>query len=235
MLGGEKYKWVDIPPENGEDGGQPGGNIRNGFLYRTDSIEPTTGSVKRLAKNEPAYEDTRKPLQATFRKKKSHYNNKNSEITIINVHLASKRHQQSLFSPDRPGFDPKEETRIQQARFLQHATQALRDKNRPYYVTGDFNDLEGSPTLSALLNDDNGESTNTNLIHQLPQNERYDYNHRGRLHVLMHGIVSKELAASGLASYEILHGNELIGVTPGEEGGRGSDHAYVIAEFSISA
>lgn len=234
FLGGDKYRWVDIPPENQQDGGQPGGNIRNGFLYKSDSIEIVKGSVKRLANNEPAYKDTRKPLQATFRKKELSGNNKNLELTVINVHLASKRHQQSLFSPDRPRFDPKEQTRIEQARFLQSATQALQKQNHAYYITGDFNDLEGSATLTALLNDANGKVTNTNLIQQLPKNERYDYNHRGKLHVLMHGIVSKELAESGRASYEILHGNELIGVTPGQEGGRGSDHAYVVAKFSTN-
>src|SRR5690606_26826028 len=31
--GGPTYAWVDLPPEDDADGGQPGGNIRVGFLY----------------------------------------------------------------------------------------------------------------------------------------------------------------------------------------------------------
>src|SRR5690606_18722221 len=34
--GGPSYSWASIDPEDKADGGQPGGNIRVGFLYRTD-------------------------------------------------------------------------------------------------------------------------------------------------------------------------------------------------------
>ena len=51
----------------------------------------------------------------------------------------------------------------------------------------------------------------------LEPDQRYDYNHRGKLQVLMHGIVSQDQANSKRAEYQIIHGNELIGVTPGEE------------------
>jgi uncharacterized protein len=34
--GGPSFEWRSIDPENDEDGGQPGGNIRVGFLFRTD-------------------------------------------------------------------------------------------------------------------------------------------------------------------------------------------------------
>jgi hypothetical protein len=68
---------------------------------------------------------------------------------------------------------------------------------------------------------------------QLPEVERYDYNHRGKLQVLMHGIVSAALAKSGKAEYEIIHGNELLGITPGEQTDKPSDHAYVIAKITL--
>ncbi len=222
FLGGSQYEWIDIPPESGEDGGQPGGNIRNGYLYRPDRIELIKASVKRLAENDEAYDGSRKPLQATFKQIET-----GQELIIINVHLASKRHQQSLFSPGQPGLDPKEEIRMKQAEIIEKISQKLREINIDYYITGDFNDFDESPSINTLLG-----KNNINLLYQLPENQRYDYNHRGKLHVLMHGIVSKELAESGRAEYEILHGNELIGVRPGQEGGKGSDHAYVIAKIS---
>ena len=68
----------------------------------------------------------------------------------------------------------------------------------------------------------------------LAPEQRFDYNHRGLLQVLMHGIVPKSLLAQGRAQYEIIHGNELIGVTPGEDSDKPSDHAYVIAKIQMS-
>lgn len=49
----------------------------------------------------------------------------------------------------------------------------------------------------------------------------------------MHGIVSKDMAANH-AQYEIIHGNELLGVKPGEENDKPSDHAYVIAKLRLA-
>ena len=34
--GGPRYQYRDIPPRDDRDGGAPGGNIRVGFLFRTD-------------------------------------------------------------------------------------------------------------------------------------------------------------------------------------------------------
>ena len=64
------------------------------------------------------------------------------------------------------------------------------------------------------------------------QSVQHDYNHRGKLQVLMHGIVPKELAEQR-AEYEIIHGNELLGGQPGELGNKPSDHAYVIAKIRM--
>ena len=35
-VGGPRYDYRQIDPENNADGGAPGGNIRVGFLFRTD-------------------------------------------------------------------------------------------------------------------------------------------------------------------------------------------------------
>ena len=67
----------------------------------------------------------------------------------------------------------------------------------------------------------------------LPPEQRYDYNHRGKLQVLMHGIVPRELAENH-AEYEIIHGNELKGIQPGKSSDKPSDHAYVLAKIRLS-
>ena len=222
--GGERYDWVDIPPENGADGGQPGGNIRNGFLYLRDKIHLVASSVIRLGEDDIAFEDSRKPIIAEF----CLANNRQASVVVANVHLASKRRQHSIFSPNRPGYDPKHSIRVQQAQLIKAYTDKLLQQNKYYYITGDFNDLQSSPTLLALEG-----NNNKNLLNTLEQNQRYDYNHRGKLHALMHGIVPKHIWENGLATYETLHGNELTGVWPGQLGSKASDHAYVIAELTF--
>lgn len=216
-LEGPTYAWADIPPKAGADGGQPGGNIRNAFLYNPARVELVAGSLRRLGEDDPAFDDSRKPLMARFRFR-------DAEIDVVNVHLASKRHQAGLFAPENPGHDPREPTRIAQARVVRQALTNARD----YYITGDFNDFEFSPTLRELCGDDG-----TNMVERLPPNTRFDYNHRGQLQVLMHGIVPTHAVDAGAVDYQILHGNELIGVQPGAASGKASDHAYVMASIRL--
>lgn len=109
--GGKDYTYIEIPPENNQDGGQPGANIRNGFLYRTDRLklatptEQRTHDIQRAALSrdlqtsylhlrhfnpaliEPrstAFSGSRKPLVAQFidRRTGEHY-------FTVNLHLAS--------------------------------------------------------------------------------------------------------------------------------------------------
>ncbi len=223
QLSGIEYAWIDVNPELGADGGQPGGNIRNGFLYNPNRVSVDTDSLHVIGKGNWAFDDSRKPLVCDFLEKKT-----GERLTVINVHLASKRHQESIFAPVDPGTDGKLGVRVEQAHLIHREAQKTLRHGNEYYVTGDFNDSEFSRTLDVLCADDA-----VNLVMQLPATERYDYCHRGKLQVLMHGVVSGALAASGKAEYEIIHGNELIGVSPGEQSDKPSDHAYVIAKISF--
>ncbi len=223
QLSGIEYAWVDLSPELGADGGQPGGNIRNGYLYNPNRVSVDADSLHVIGKGNWAFDDSRKPLVCDFIEKES-----SKRLTLINVHLASKRHQESIFAPIDPGSDAKLGVRVEQAHIIHREAMLTLRHGNEYYVTGDFNDTESSRTLEALCADDA-----VNLVMQLPLVERYDYNHRGKLQVLMHGIVSGSLAKSGRAEYEIIHGNELIGVMPGEDSDKPSDHAYVIAKITL--
>ncbi|MDH3902587.1 MAG: hypothetical protein OEU84_04140 [Xanthomonadales bacterium] len=222
ILSGVDYHWVDIPPGVGTDGGQPGGSIRNGYLYNPERVALVENSARLIGAEEEAYEGSRKPLVVHFREKATGH-----ELACINVHLASKRHQRGIFAPEQPGFDERLPIRVRQAEILEEEMSLMRSKALDYYVTGDFNDTEESETLAAVVGDES-----MNLVNLLPPEQRYDYNHRGKLQVLMHGIVPKKLAES-YAEYDIIHGNELLGVQPGQTTDKPSDHAYVLAKIRM--
>jgi len=222
--GGPGYAWADIPPTVGADGGQPGGNIRNAFLYDPSRVQLVDGTLQRLGSRSPAFDGSRKPLAARFRLLQGG----RGELEVVNVHLASKRHQNGLFAPERPGFDPRLALRVQQAEIIGAHLAQLRAQQVDYYVTGDFNDFEFSETLRALT----GEHS-INLVERVPEPLRFDYNHRGLSEALMHGVVGRRQLAGRSAEYEILHANALTGTRPGRRGEKASDHAYVIARLEL--
>jgi len=219
--GGPRYRWADEPPIAQDDGGQPGGNIRNAFLFDESRVELLPDSLERIGEDEPAFAGSRKPLLARFRHRAT-----GRVVVLVNVHLASKRHQRGIFAPEQPGADPRQPVRADQARIVRAVLEGF-DEDLDYYVTGDFNDFEFSETLRVLAGD-----AGVNLVDRVPPEGRYDYNHRGISQALMHGIVRKRQAAS--AGYEILHGNDLLGVQPGGLGDRATDHAYVIARLDLA-
>ena len=89
-VGGPTYDWRSIDPVNNSDGGQPGGNIRVGFLFRTDNPDlqfvdrpgggsttavdvvkiagqvQLTSSPGRIDPTNTAFANSRKPLAAEF-------------------------------------------------------------------------------------------------------------------------------------------------------------------------
>jgi predicted extracellular nuclease len=221
--GGPTYRCLDIPPVAEADGGQPGGNIRNAFLYDPQQVKLVAGTLQRLGSEAPAFVDSRKPLAARFRQVHG-----TGELEVVNVHLASKRHQHGLFAPKDPGFDPRGAMRIQQVEIIGAHLAQLRHEGVDYYVTGDFNDFEFSETLRTLTGDHS-----TNLVEGVPAPLRYDYNHRGISQALMHGIVANRQLKGRTAEYEILHANALLGISPGREIEKASDHGYVIARLEL--
>jgi uncharacterized protein len=221
VLGGPRYHWIDLPPAPGADGGQPGGNIRNGYLYDPIRVRLLDDSLVRIGENSAAFEGSRKAIKAEFGILAN-----GKTLALINVHLASKRHQNSIFAPLNPGVDPREAQRIEQCEIIRTELQALNARGIDYYVTGDFNDFEFSRSVQALLG-----TESVNLVMQVPADERFDYNHRGKLHTLMQGIISKQQFARGGCVFEIMHGSDLLGVQPGSEGERATDHGYVVAHL----
>lgn len=215
--GGPNYKFQDIPPVDDQSGGQPGGNIRVGYLYNPDQVDFVEGSLERI--EDPnladgnAFEDSRNPLAATFL-----FNGQ--EVTLVNNHFTSKGGSTPLFGTEQPPIDGGVEQRIEQANVVENYTNDILKTNTDanIAVLGDFNSFEFEAPLEVLENPLN------NLTETLPPNERYSYIFQGNSQSLDHILASDSLADS--AEFDAVHVNA-------EFVKQASDHDPLLASFAI--
>jgi predicted extracellular nuclease len=218
--GGPRYDYRQIDPQNNQDGGQPGGNIRVGFLFRTDrglrfvdrpggdATTPTgvfradgkahlTLSPGRVDPLNPAWEATRKPLAGEFV-----WNDK-TFIAIVN-HFSSKGGDDPLFGRFQPPIRSSEVARHQQAASVNAFVDKILDAERKanVVVLGDINDFEFSETTRILV--DGGVLTS--LMDTLPKPERYSYVFEGNSQVLDQILFSANMMR-GLNAYDVVHVN----------------------------
>jgi predicted extracellular nuclease len=204
--GGPSYEWRSVDPENDKDGGEPGGNIRNVFLYNPDRVSfvdrgtanattPThvvaakgqpdlTLSPGRIDPANPAWEDSRKPLVGEFT-----FQGKN--VFLVSNHFISKGGDESLTSQHQPQTRSSEPQRLAQAQAVNSFVKDIRKvrKNADVVVLGDLNDFQFSGALGALtqggvLNDD---------IESLPVPERYSYVFNGNTQTLDHLLTTPSI------------------------------------------
>ncbi|WP_051428324.1 chitobiase/beta-hexosaminidase C-terminal domain-containing protein [Bacillus sp. J33] len=231
-LGGPKYIYTDIAPEHKQDGGQPGGNIRVGFLYNpervslmdaekgsaTEAVDFEDGKLTlnpgRIDPADEAFEDSRKSLAAQFEF------NGESVIVVAN-HFNSKGGDDPLFGQVQPPILRSEIQRMKIANVINGFVKDIKEKdpNANIVLLGDFNDFEFSKPLQVLK----GEEL-TNMIEKVPAQERYSYNYQGNAQVLDHILVSNNLA--NRTKVDILHINSGFM----EEHGRASDHDPVLIQ-----
>ena len=236
--GGPTYQFRQINPVDDQDGGEPGGNIRVGFLFRADrglafvdrpggtSTTPNgvTGrnsktqllySPGRIDPLNPAWAASRKPLAAEFRYRGKTY------FVIVN-HFNSKGGDQPLFGRFQPPVRSSEVQRHRQAQVVNDFVDDLlaADRNALVVVLGDINDFEFSETVSILKG-----GVLTNLMDTLPQAERYSYVFEGNSQVLDQVLVTDKLAKPR-TSYDVVHVNA-------EFVDQASDHDPQVARFSF--
>lgn len=214
--GGPTYAYRQINPVDGQDGGEPGGNIRVAFLYNPDRVDFVEGSLQRLTDSNladgDAFASSRKPLAGTFT-----FNGE--DITVIGNHFNSKGGDQPLFGPNQPPELASETQRMQQAEIVKAFVENL-GADAKVIVAGDLNDFEFSNPLTLL----EGAGLNT-LIETLPANERYTYNYQGNAQTLDHLLASDALLAK-LDGFDAVHINS-------EFAEQVSDHDPVIARFAL--
>ncbi|MER0444952.1 endonuclease/exonuclease/phosphatase family protein [Streptomyces sp. Edi4] len=195
--GGPAYQWRSIDPENDKDGGEPGGNIRQGFLFNPARVSFTdrpggdyktavgvtgakghpalTLSPGRVDPANPAWEDSRKPLAGEFVFK-------GRTVFVIANHFASKGGDESLVSQHQPVPRSSETKRLQQAQAVNAFVKQLLavDKHADVLALGDINDFDFSGTTKAL--EDGGALRSA--YRTLPKKERYSYVYQGNTQVL---------------------------------------------------
>jgi predicted extracellular nuclease len=218
--GGPRYAFAWVNPVNDEDGGQPGGNIRVVFAYRTDvpglSLAPGTpgGSLEsnavlgtgaettlkynpgRVDPTNSAWNSSRKPLAGQF------LFNGHSVFVIAN-HFVSKLGDDPMWGTNQPPVNESEAQRHEQAHEVAGFTSSILAANPSanVFVLGDLNDFQFSDTVSIL------EAAGLHpLIDDLPVSERYSYVFDGNSQAIDHTLV-----AGGLLSrpheYDPVHVN----------------------------
>ncbi|MGH3484264.1 MAG: lamin tail domain-containing protein, partial [Nocardioidaceae bacterium] len=167
--GGPTYQWREIDPVNNSDGGEPGGNIRVAFLFRTDQGlsfvdrpggDATTAthvvvqggrarlslSPGRIDPTDDAWNNSRKPLVGEFKYR-------GETVFVIANHLNSKGGDDPLMGRFQPPTRSSEVQRHQQAEAVRGFVDDLlaADPSANVVVAGDLNDFDFSETADILV------------------------------------------------------------------------------------
>jgi predicted extracellular nuclease len=233
--GGPRYGWQQIDPEFNADGGVPNGNIRVVFLFNPkrvsfvdraggtattatqvvrQGIRPhLTVSPGRIAPQDPAWQDSRKPLAGEFVFR-------GRQVFVIANHFNSKGGDQPLPGQFQPPMRSSETQRVAQAKLVHDFADSIQRVNPLASVValGDLNDYQFSPALHTLT--DGGVLRD--LIDTLPPVERYSYVFEGNSQALDHILTSRSVQKP---DYDVVHINA-------EFSDQSSDHDPQVLRFT---
>jgi predicted extracellular nuclease len=238
-VGGPTYQYRQIDPVDDQDGGEPGGNIRVGFLFRTDrdlefidrpggtSTSSTTAvsqpsgprlsaSPGRIDPTNAAFSNSRKPLAGEFRVR-------GRKVFVVVSHFNSKGGDDPLFGRFQPPTRASEMQRHQQAGIVNSFVDSILalDSHANVIVLGDINDFEFSETVDILEG-----GALISLMDILPKAERYSYVFEGNSQVLDQIVVSDNLLSHFGVEYDVVHVNS-------EFFDQASDHDPQVARFDL--
>ncbi len=194
--GGPLYTYVEVAPvAAGISGGEPGGNIRNGYLYNDARVDYVAGSAVALT-DPTAFTSSRKPLSAQFV-----FNGET--ITAINLHSTSRGGSNALFGNIQPPADGGDAARTAQATVVRNYVDGILalDPAAKVIVQGDMNGFSWENAIGTLTA--GGALTDLNTL--LPASERYGYVFDGNAQQLDHILVSQSLL--GGAQFDSVHLN----------------------------
>jgi predicted extracellular nuclease len=211
--GGADYRYFDVAPANGRQGGAPGGNIRNAFLYdpaRVTLVSSSSLTPALLAeagvRDTGVFGDSRDPLVGVFQ-------SGGRRLTIVNNHLTSRFGSTPAYGAVQPFVQAGEDARAGQVLALRAYVAWLlaADPAARVVVLGDMNTFEFTDDLAALLP---GEPPVLRPLAELvPPAERYSYNYEGNSQALDHAFVTESLLPA--AELEYVHLNADFPAVPG--------------------
>lgn len=217
-IGGPNYVYIEVTPSApGTTGGEPGGNIRNGFLYNADRVGYVAGSA--VAVPGAAFNGSRYPLAAQFT-----FNGET--ITTISVHSTSRGGSDPLFGTTQPPANAGEAARMAQSQAIQAYVAGILGANPDAYVAvmGDFNAFWFEDSLELIEG-----SVMTNLHRLLPEAERYSYVFEGNAQAIDHILVTNNLV--GGAQFDAVHLNSEQPASPT----RPTDHDPMLATLLMNS
>lgn len=218
--GGPTYDWRSIDPANNTDGGEPGGNIRQVFLFNPERVSFTdraggdattaagvtkehgkaalTVSPGRIDPANTAWTSSRKPLAGEF-------SFRGRTVFVIANHFNSKGGDQALTSQYQPPARSSETQRALQATAVNAFVKDIlaAQKNADVITLGDINDFEFSGTTEILESD----GALWSAIKSLPKSERYSYVYQGNAQVLDQILISPSIRRSCDFEYDSVHVN----------------------------
>ena len=238
-ISGVNYKYINIDPIDDMDGGMEGANIRVAFLFRTDRdlvfdqiisnnsnlsiVKPAdsnnitlTPNPVVIGTNDPAFQNSRKPLITNFWIK-------NRNLIIVNNHWVSKSSESPLFGSVQPISISNQ--RHQQSEVVRNFILQILELAPDTWiiVLGDFNDYYFSSSVKNMLS----QTNLVNPIENLNINERYNYIYQGNSQNLDNILVSRSLYHFS-NDFQIIHINaEYPNAT------RFSDHDPILISFSL--
>jgi predicted extracellular nuclease len=246
--GGPNYASQEVDPVNDQDGGEPGGNIRQVFLYNPQTVtfalrgpsstnRSTTGtqvvkshgepdltlSPGRIDPTNPVWTSSRKPLVGEFIPRKG----SGDPLFVIANHLDAKLGDQSEDGRFQFPAQSSATQRAGQAEVEHQFVQQLLniDPKANVVVLGDLNDYQFSPSLNTLVTgsaDGSGTPILSDLIDTLPVNQQYTYDFDGVSEVLDHILTTKGIKSP---VYQVVHINA-------EFANQTSDHDPQVVRFT---
>ena len=235
-FGGPEYKYTEIAPVDGKDGGKPGANIRVAYLYNPNRVtligkekggsEEAARFVNGHLEKNPAridptsvhFEKVRKSLAAEFEFK-------GERIVVIANHLKSKLGDDAIYGSNQPSVENTKAKRIEEAKILNaFIKEGLRQNpNLKFVLTGDFNDFEFSDSVKTIVGNEL-----VNLMAEHEQGDRYSYFYRGSNQSLDNILISKNIKDKVVFSPVHINASFM------EEHGRASDHDPVVVQIDFS-
>ena len=219
-LTGQTYAYIEIAPTTANTtGGEPNGNIRNGYLYNTARVSYVAGSAELITG--AAYNNSRNPLAAQWV-----FNGQT--LTTINVHSTSRGGSDPLEGNNQPANDAGDASRTAQAAGVKAYINShlATDPNLNIAVLGDWNGFYFEQAQTQLTDPSQG-GVLTNLNTLLPAQERYSYLFDGNAQQIDNILVTAGLLNS--AYYDAVHLNSQFG------GSRPTDHDPQITLLRIGA